>query len=72
MDTHDLVPLLNSCKSLSYILLYTGPDQILPLMSVLGAILGVLLVFWQRLISLVRRASQFLISRIRVVTGKKV
>lgn len=35
-------------------LLYGGPDQILPLASVLGAVIGVLLMFWQRLIRLLR------------------
>jgi len=38
------------------ILLYSGPDQILPLLSILGAIIGFLLMWWQRFTRLVRRA----------------
>jgi len=37
-------------------LLYVGPDQMLPVMSALGAVVGVLLVFWHRAIGLARRA----------------
>lgn len=32
---------------------YVGPDQILPLASVLSAIAGIALVFWNRLVSFV-------------------
>ncbi len=71
MDMHHLFTLLPASQFLSaVILLYAGPDQILPLMSVLGAILGVLLMFWQRFVSLVRRVSQFLISRLRPAKKK--
>ena len=70
MEMHDLVFILNSSQVLSVILLYAGPDQILPLMSLLGAILGVLLVFWQRFVGLVRRVSQFLVSRLRPAKKK--
>jgi undecaprenyl pyrophosphate phosphatase UppP len=72
MDTHNLVRLLNSSPLLSVLLLYAGPDQILPLMSVIGAIFGVLLVFWQRFIGLVRRMSHFFASRLRPAAKKKV
>ena len=70
MSIHELVP-LNSSHFLSAILLYAGPDQILPLMSVLGGILGVLLVFWQRFVRLVRRVGQFSMSRLRSSARKK-
>ena len=40
------------------VLLYSGPDQILPLLSILGAIIGFLLMWWQRFTRLVRRAWQ--------------
>ncbi len=40
------------------ILLYSGPDQILPLLSIIGAIIGFLLIWWQRFTRLVRRAWQ--------------
>jgi hypothetical protein len=38
-----------------WLLLYVGPDQILPLTSVLGAILGLLLMFWNRVLGVARR-----------------
>jgi hypothetical protein len=44
-------------------LLYVGPDQILPLTSILGAITGFLLLFWQRFVALVQRAY-------RAITGR--
>lgn len=40
-------------------LAYVGPDQILPLTSVLGAIVGVLLIFWRYVVALFRRVVQF-------------
>lgn len=51
--------------------LYAGPDQILPLMSVIGGLLGVLLIFWQRVIGLVRRGFQFFMKRLRPAANKK-
>ena len=35
-------------------LLYVGPDQIMPLASVLSAIVGVALMFWHRLVAFAR------------------
>ena len=40
--------------------LYIGPDQIMPLTSVLGAIVGVLLMFWNRVVGVVVRFKNFL------------
>ena len=72
MDMHNFVSLLNSRPLISAILLYAGPDQLLPLMSLLGAIFGVLLVFWQRFVGLVRRVFHFFVRRRRPVVKKKV
>jgi len=36
-------------------MLYVGPDAVMPLLSVLGAIAGGVLMFWRRLSSIVRR-----------------
>jgi hypothetical protein len=44
---------------LPFVILYIGPDQILPLTSVLGGIVGVLLIVWQRLVSAGRRMLAF-------------
>lgn len=38
------------------ILLYAGPDQILPLVSILGTIVGILLIWWRRFVVLIRKA----------------
>lgn len=37
-------------------LLYVGPDQFMPLASVLSAIVGVALMFWHKLVGIARRA----------------
>lgn len=42
----------------SVVVLYVGPDQILPLASALGAAVGVLLMFWHRVVALGRRVWQ--------------
>lgn len=36
-------------------LLYVGPDQILPLTSILGAIGGALLIFWRHIVGFFRK-----------------
>ena len=46
-----------------YIFLYVGPDVFLPLMSALAAILGALLVFWQRSVAMVMAAWRFVFRR---------
>jgi hypothetical protein len=45
------------------IILYVGPEQIMPIASALATIVGVLLMFWHRMVALGRRAWQ-------AVTGK--
>jgi hypothetical protein len=44
---------------LPFLVLYIGPDQILPLTSVLGGIVGVLLILWQRLVNAGRKMLAF-------------
>jgi hypothetical protein len=44
-------------------LLYVGPDQIMPLTSVFGAIVGVILMFWGRLVSVTRKGWMLLSRR---------
>jgi hypothetical protein len=36
--------------------LYVGPDQVMPVMSILATIAGFLLIFWNKVMGLVRRA----------------
>ena len=44
-------------------ILYIGPETILPLTSALAAILGVLLMFWQRFIGLVQKLWRLLVRK---------
>lgn len=43
----------------TFVVLYVGPDQILPLASAVGAAVGVLLIVWHRVTALCRRLWQF-------------
>jgi len=43
-----------SAHAVLMVVLYVGPDLILPLTSALAAIAGVLLMFWNRVMSFVR------------------
>lgn len=42
-------------KIAAFLLLYVGPDQMMPVASVLASILGVIMIFWNKVIGLVRR-----------------
>jgi predicted membrane protein len=55
---------LGQANLLSPILLYLGPETIMPLGSFLAAVLGILLVFW-------RQATMFLRSVCRKLLGRK-
>lgn len=37
------------------VVLYIGPDQILPMTSFLGGVVGFLLMFWHKLVALTRK-----------------
>ena len=51
-------------------LLYAGPDQLLPVLSIVGAIIGVLLMWWQRFVGLMRRVGRFLHGRLQPAAKK--
>lgn len=38
-----------------HLALYVGPDQLMPLTSILGAIGGALLIFWRQVVGVVKR-----------------
>lgn len=57
--------LISANEVLAVLLLYTGPDQILPLVSIIGTIIGVLLIWWQRFVILVKKAWRFLASKMQ-------
>lgn len=44
-------------------LLYVGPDQILPLTSILGAIGGALLIFWRHVVGFFRKIGSLFTKR---------
>ena len=44
-------------------LLYIGPDQALPLLSLLGAIIGIVLTFWRKMTNLGRRVLRLVTRR---------
>ncbi len=48
---------------LPFLLLYIGPETMLPLVSVLAAIGGVLLMFWQRFVGLLRKFWQLIVKK---------
>ncbi len=70
MSLHYLILFIYSGQRLPTFLLYAGPDQILPLMSFLGAIIGVLLMFWHRLVALARQGLHFLTKKFQPSTKK--
>ena len=40
--------------------LYVGPDQLMPLASVLAAVSGAVMIFWRRIVGVARRVQSFL------------
>jgi hypothetical protein len=50
-----VVPLLSDPHMVPVVVLYIGPDQIMPLTSVFGALLGLALMFWNRLVGLAHK-----------------
>jgi hypothetical protein len=55
MDLDKLDFSIDVVQNLPIILLYIGPETMLPLASALAAIGGLLLMFWHRLIGLLRK-----------------
>jgi hypothetical protein len=70
MVTNNFILLLLSIQSLPSMILYAGPDQLLPLASFLGAVIGILLIGWQRLVMFVRRAFQFVTTKFQASRNK--
>jgi hypothetical protein len=69
MNVHHVIVHLSSAHPAtgsaiqSLVLLYVGPDQILPLTSALGAVVGVLLIVWHRVAAVLRKGWQWLRTR---------
>lgn len=60
MGMFNLAFLGKADQLLLIVILYVGPETILPLTSALAAIVGVLLIVWHRVAGLVRKVWQFL------------
>lgn len=63
MGLEDLGSLPEVSQFLPVILLYIGPETMLPLASALAAIAGVLLMFWQRFVGLLRKLWQLIVRK---------
>jgi hypothetical protein len=76
MNVHDLIIRGTANDLMGIILLYAGPDQIIPLISIIGAIVGFLLIWWQRFVALVKKAWRLAGARIhsnkRLHTSPKI
>ena len=59
MSLHSLVFPFSLDPHQVLVVLYVGPETILPLTSALAAIVGVLLLVWHRVVELVRKAWLF-------------
>ena len=55
MDIYGGLRDIGALQTLPLLLLYIGPETMLPLASALAAIGGVLLIFWQRFVALLRK-----------------
>jgi len=60
MDIYGSIQDAKLHQLLPFVLLYIGPETMLPLASALAAVGGVLLLFWQRLVGLIRKFWRFL------------
>jgi hypothetical protein len=50
-----VIPSVSDPHLVPVVVLYIGPDQIMPLTSLFGALLGVALMFWNRLVGLAHK-----------------
>ena len=57
------LPILSDPHSVPIVVLYVGPDQIMPLASALGAVAGVALMFWSRVVGVAQKCSTFVARR---------
>jgi hypothetical protein len=63
MGLDNLFFFTNGVQYLPIMMLYIGPETMLPLASALAAIGGVLLMFWQQFVGLIRRFWRLLFRR---------
>jgi len=56
MSVLAMIALFPTTPTVPWVFLYIGPDVFLPLTSALAAVAGVVLMFWQRIVSFIGRA----------------
>lgn len=70
MSILSFVFLLHFAAKLPVMFLYAGPDQLLPLASFIGAVIGILLIVWQRLVMFVKKIISLFSSKSQPSTRK--
>jgi hypothetical protein len=63
MDMYGIFHDATLYQILPFLFLYIGPETILPLTSALAAVVGVLLMFWQRFLALVQKIWRLIVRR---------
>jgi hypothetical protein len=63
MDIYGMIHDISFHQLLPFVFLYIGPETMLPLASALAAIGGILLMFWQRFVGLVRKLWRLIVRR---------
>jgi hypothetical protein len=57
------LPILSDPHSVPIVVLYAGPDQIMPLASTLGAVVGLALMLWNRVAGVAQKCRTFVVRR---------
>lgn len=72
MDVHiginQLLPPISALGGL--ILLYTGPETVMPLASTLAALIGVLLILWRRVVRFMGSAYQYCSKKVSQLSAR--
>ena len=63
IDPQTLAWKVNSIELLPVVMLYIGPESMLPLTSAIAAIFGFLLIFWQRFVALVQKLWRLIVRK---------
>lgn len=50
-------------EEIGQMILYVGPDQIIPLSGVLGTVIGIALIYWGKLLEGLRKVSSLLFTK---------
>jgi hypothetical protein len=70
MVIHNLMPNIDPSLLLLLVILYIGPETFLPLASALAAMAGVAMMFFHRIVALVRKGFRFCSRKVSKFLGK--